>query len=50
MLVGLESGGACRLRMIYHAYSWRGFVSTLKLIPIRFPSDLIQAIDRLSGP
>ena len=25
-------------------------MSTLKLIPIRFPSDLIQAIDRLSGP
>ena len=25
-------------------------MSTLKLIPIRLPSDLIQAIDRLSGP
>lgn len=25
-------------------------MSTLKLIPVRLPSDLVQAIDRLSGP
>lgn len=25
-------------------------MSTLKMIPIRLPGDLIQAIDRLSGP